>query len=135
MGEDLFITECQERLLKISYRPQPVRRHYIPKKGGRQRPLGIPTVRDRVVQMAAKLMLELIFEAEFQECSFGFQPKRSAKQATRGMAEPENPRLKELLFHTVQREMDDQAGLEHPYAADEVVHKEAPPKKLAQFLA
>lgn len=81
MGEDQFVKACQERLLKKSYRPQPVRRQYIPKKDGRMRPLGIPTVRDRVVQMAVKLMLEPIFEADFQESSFGFRPKRSAKGA------------------------------------------------------
>ncbi|MBW5449472.1 group II intron reverse transcriptase/maturase [Cohnella sp. CFH 77786] len=81
IGEDRFVAECQERLLKKSYHPQPVRRHYIPKKDGRKRPLGIPTVRDRVVQMATKLILEPIFEADFQECSFGFRPKRGAKQA------------------------------------------------------
>lgn len=81
MGEDQFVKACQERLLKKSYRPQPVRRQYIPKKDGRMRPLGIPTVRDRVVQMAVKLMLEPVFEADFQESSFGFRPKRSAKGA------------------------------------------------------
>jgi RNA-directed DNA polymerase len=81
IGEDRFVAECQERLLKKSYHPQPVRRHYIPKKDGRKRPLGIPTVRDRVVQMATKLILEPIFEADFQECSYGFRPKRGAKQA------------------------------------------------------
>jgi len=81
MGEDRFVAECQERLVRKSYRPQPVLRHYIPKKDGRQRPLGIPTVRDRVVQMTAKLILEPIFEADFQDSSFGFRPKRSAKQA------------------------------------------------------
>lgn len=80
-GEALFLAECQEQLLNNRYRPQLVCRHYIPKKDGRKRPLGIPTVRDRVVQMVTKLIMEPIFEADFQDCSFGFRPKRGAKQA------------------------------------------------------
>jgi group II intron reverse transcriptase/maturase len=81
LGEESFLCDLSKTLRAGKYRAQAVRRHWIPKANGGQRPLGIPTVRDRVVQTAAKLVLEPIFEADFKDCSYGFRPGRSATQA------------------------------------------------------
>lgn len=80
-GSEVLLEELHEELKTKRYKPGPVRRVYIPKLDGGERPLGIPNIRDRAVQTAAKLLLEPLFEADFDQDSFGFRPKRSAHQA------------------------------------------------------
>jgi group II intron reverse transcriptase/maturase len=85
-GETAFLAELQEALIAKTYQADPVKRVMIPKGNGESRPLGIPTIRDRVAQMAVKLVIEPIFEADFCESSYGFRPKRSAQDAVDDIA-------------------------------------------------
>ena len=86
-GEEEFLAQIHEELKARTYRASPVKRVYIPKADGTKRPLGIPTLKDRVVQMAVVLILEPIFEADFHECSHGFRPGRKAHDALEAIRE------------------------------------------------
>ena len=105
-GAPAFIGELAEALRNKTYKPDPVKRVMIPKSDGSQRPLGIPTIRDRVAQMAAKLVIEPIFEADFCETSYGFRPKKSAHDAVDDVAYAMNTGYTEIIDADLSKYFD-----------------------------
>lgn len=129
-GPEEVLQELQKQLKDRKYRPKKLRRVYIPKASGGERPLSIPTVRDRIAQSAAQFVLEPIFEADFLDCSYGFRPERNAHQALEEIRVWTNKGYRFVLDADISKCFDtiDQVKL------IELVHQRVSDRKMLKFI-
>jgi len=130
-GQDRYLQELHNTLLDThKYRPRKIKRVYIPKADGKQRPLGIPTIRDRIVQTATKILLEPIFEADFLECSYGFRPNRNAHEALEEIRQWTNKGFKFVLDADIKGYFD---NINHEKLL-EFVHNRVSDRKILKLI-
>jgi group II intron reverse transcriptase/maturase len=130
IGEETVLTGIQQILEVGRYRPRRVKRIYIPKSDGRKRPLGIPTVRDRIVQTATKQVIEPIFEADFLECSYGFRPNRSAHDALEEIRKTMNTGFRVVLDADIKGFFD---NIDHEKLM-ELVHQRISDRRILKLI-
>jgi RNA-directed DNA polymerase len=119
VGVETFLNEIRAKLIAKRYKPRPVRRVYIPKADGSQRPLGIPVIADRVVQAAVKIVIEPVFEANFKDFSYGFRPRKNAQQALREVYKWLNFKCRWVVDADLKSYLD-------PFAQCPLIHEIAP---------